>query len=64
MAAVLFTTCGQCDKPGFFQSQVRVVIVNGVEIYQCEECFIKNDSGGQTLSQNQWRKIVGESKGF
>eukprot|EP00973_Karenia_brevis_P039971 5516496-Karenia_brevis.AAC.1 len=64
MAAVLLNTCGQCERPGLFQSQVRAVIVNGVEIYQCEEGFIKKDNGGQKLSANQWRKIVGESNGY
>eukprot|EP00973_Karenia_brevis_P031175 4300743-Karenia_brevis.AAC.1 len=62
MAAAILNTSGQCDKNGFYQSQVRVVIVNGVEIYQCEECFVKNDNGGQNVSINPWRKLVGESR--
>eukprot|EP00973_Karenia_brevis_P095796 12429156-Karenia_brevis.AAC.1 len=64
MAAAILYTCGQCDKPGFCQSQLRVTTLRGREIYQCLSCYTKSDNDGRTPTATQWKKITGESKGL
>eukprot|EP00973_Karenia_brevis_P003778 521095-Karenia_brevis.AAC.1 len=61
MAALLLSTCGQYKVDDFFQSQARVIIVDGREIYRCMPCFVAHDNKEPT--KTQWKKIVGQSKG-
>eukprot|EP00973_Karenia_brevis_P089393 12394992-Karenia_brevis.AAC.1 len=61
MAALILSTCGQCNMDGLYQSQVRVKINDGHEVYQCMPCFVANDDKEPT--KTQWKKIVGQSKG-
>eukprot|EP00973_Karenia_brevis_P060423 8406905-Karenia_brevis.AAC.1 len=48
MAALLLSTYGQCNQDAFFQSQVRIKIADGREIYQCMPCSVahENDNKG------------------
>eukprot|EP00973_Karenia_brevis_P083845 11633964-Karenia_brevis.AAC.1 len=57
MSRTILSECASCNKKGYYSSQVRVNVVDGQELYQCEPCEIEKECGGKQISPTAWRKV-------
>eukprot|EP00973_Karenia_brevis_P026219 3616230-Karenia_brevis.AAC.1 len=56
MAKAILSECASCNTQGFLSSRVRVHIVDGQELFQCEECYVELECDSKEISPTQWRE--------
>eukprot|EP00973_Karenia_brevis_P069946 9725862-Karenia_brevis.AAC.2 len=64
MTQAILSECASCREKGFYSAQVRVHIVDGQELYQCEPCCMTEERGGKQMSATVWRNSRRQIKTF